>query len=91
MIKKENCCLPGTEWYYWIKIGSRTKDKDTEAKVKWVSLNVASNQGLAKKLNILSAPSFLVYRSGAEVERFVGDRVNYEVLFLYFQNLTGTV
>jgi hypothetical protein len=52
---------------------------------------VASNQGLAKKLNILSAPSFLVYRSGAEVERFVGDRVNYEVLFLYFQNLTGTV
>ncbi len=64
--------------------------KDTEGKVKWVNLNVANNQGLAKKLNILSAPSFLVYRSGAEVERFVGDRVNYEDLFLYFQNLTGT-
>ena len=64
--------------------------KDTEGKVKWVNLNVANNQGLAKKLNILSAPSFLVYRSGAEVERFVGDRVNYEAMLLYFQNLTGT-
>ena len=29
-------------------------------------------------------------RDGAEVERFVGDRVNYEEMFLYFQNLTGT-
>jgi len=64
--------------------------KDSEGKVKWVKLNVANNQGLAKKLNILSAPSFLVYREGAEVERFVGDRVNYEEMFLYFQNLTGT-
>ena len=65
--------------------------KDTEGKVKWVKLNVANNQGLAKKLNILSAPSFLVYRGGTEVERFVGDRVNYEDMFLYFQNLTGVV
>ena len=64
--------------------------KDTEGKVKWVKLNVANNQGLAKKLNILSAPSFLVYRGGTEAERFVGDRVNYEEMFLYFQNLTGT-
>ena len=64
--------------------------KDSEGRVKWVKLNVANNQGLAKKLNILSAPSFLVYREGAEVERFVGDRVNYEEMFLYFQNLTGT-
>jgi thioredoxin 1 len=61
--------------------------KDSEGRVKWVKLNVANNQGLAKKLNILSAPSFLVYREGAEVERFVGDRVNYEAMVGYFENL----
>ena len=65
--------------------------KDSEGKVKWVKLNVANNQGLAKKLNILSAPSFLVYRDGAEVERFVGDRVNYEEMYGYFETLTGNV
>ena len=63
--------------------------KDSEGKVKWVKVNVANNQGLAKKLNILSAPNFLVYRSGAEVERFVGDRVNYETMVGYFENLIG--
>jgi thioredoxin-like negative regulator of GroEL len=56
-----------------------------------VKVNVANNQGLAKKLNILSAPSFLVYRDGAEVERFVGDRVNYETMVGYFKNLIGNV
>ena len=40
-----------------------------------------------KKLNIFSVPSFLVYRDGAEVERFVGDRVNYEAMYGYFENL----
>jgi len=64
--------------------------KDTEEQVKLVKINVAMNQDLAKKFHILSAPSFLVFRSGTEAERFVGDRVNYEEMFLYFQNLTGT-
>jgi thioredoxin 1 len=63
--------------------------KDSAGKVKWVKVNVANNQGLAKKLNILSAPSFLVYRDGAEVERFVGDRVNYEAMYGYFETLFG--
>jgi thioredoxin 1 len=63
--------------------------KDSEGKVKWVNVNVANNQGLAKKLSILSAPSFLVYRDGAEVERFVGDRVNYEAMYGYFEKLIG--
>jgi thioredoxin 1 len=62
--------------------------KDAGGKVKWVKINVANNQVLGKKLNVLSAPSFLVYRDGAEVERFVGDRVNYEEMYGYFQNLT---
>ncbi|MBI5585552.1 MAG: thioredoxin [Deltaproteobacteria bacterium] len=59
--------------------------KDTEDKVKLVKLNVAGNQGLAKALKIQSAPSFLVYRDGEEVERFTGDRVNYEDIYGYFQ------
>jgi thioredoxin 1 len=62
--------------------------KDSDGKVKLVKLNVADNQGLANKLNILSAPSFIVYRDGAEVERFVGEKVNYEDMYGYFQNLT---
>ena len=62
--------------------------KDSDGKVKLVKLNVADNQGLANKLNILGAPSFIVYRDGAEVERFVGERVNYEYMYGYFQNLT---
>ncbi len=63
--------------------------KDTGGNVKWVRLNIANNQEMAKKLNILSAPSFLVYRDGLEVERFVGDRVNYEAMYGYFENLSG--
>jgi thioredoxin 1 len=62
--------------------------KDSAGKVKGVKVNVASNQGLAKKMNILSAPSFVVYRDGVEVERFVGDRVNYEEMYGYFESLT---
>jgi thioredoxin len=61
--------------------------KDTEGKVKGVKLNVATNQGLAKKLNILSAPSFVVYREGSEVERFVGDRVNYQEISEYLERV----
>jgi len=62
--------------------------KDSEGKVKLVKLNVAENQGLASKLNVLGAPSFIVFRDGEEVERFVGERVNYEDMYGYFQNLT---
>lgn len=62
--------------------------KDSDGKLKLVKLNVAENQALANKLNILGAPSFIVYRDGAEVERFVGERVNYEDMYGYFQNLT---
>ena len=62
--------------------------KDSDGKVKLVKLNVADNQALANKLNILGAPSFIVYRDGEEVERFVGEKVNYEDMYGYFQNLT---
>jgi thioredoxin-like negative regulator of GroEL len=57
--------------------------KDTEGRVMLVKVNVAGNQGLAKRLNILSAPGFVVYHGGKEVERFVGDRVNYEEIAEY--------
>jgi thioredoxin-like negative regulator of GroEL len=50
-------------------------------------MNVAENQGLASQLNVLGAPSFLVFRDGAEVERFVGERVNYEDMYGYFEGL----
>lgn len=62
--------------------------KDSDGKVRLVKLNVADNQTLANKLNILGAPSFIVYQDGAEVERFVGERINYEDMYEYFQNLT---
>lgn len=62
--------------------------KDSDGKVRLVKLNVADNQTLANKLNILGAPSFVVYRDGVEVERFVGERVNYGDMHEYFQNLT---
>jgi thioredoxin-like negative regulator of GroEL len=61
--------------------------KDSAGKVKLVKLNVAENQGLASQLNVLGAPSFLVFRDGAEVERFVGERVNYEDMYGYFEGL----
>ncbi len=54
---------------------------------EWVKLYVANIQGLVKKLNILSAPSFVVYREGPEVERFVGDRVNYQELSEYLERV----
>jgi thioredoxin-like negative regulator of GroEL len=63
--------------------------RDSGGKVQLVKLNVAENQGLAGRLNVLGAPSFIVFRDGTEVERFVGERVNYEDMYGYFENLTS--
>jgi len=64
--------------------------KDMKGRINLVKLNLADNQGLAKKLTIFSAPGFLVYRDGAEVERFLGDRINYEEMYGYFEKLNGS-
>ncbi len=56
--------------------------RDSGGKVQLVKLNVAENQGLASQLNVLGAPSFIVFRAGEEVERFVGERVNYEDMYV---------
>lgn len=61
--------------------------KDTEGRVMLVKVNVAGNQGLAKRLNIHSAPGFVVYQAGKEVERFVGERVNYEEMAGYLEGI----
>ena len=63
-------------------------EKNSDKKLKLNKLNIAKNQGLAKKLAILSAPTFLVYKDGEEIERFYGERLNMRDMENFLQETT---
>jgi len=43
-----------------------------KGKVKFAKVNIDDNQELAKKFNISSIPSFVVFKNGEPVEQFTG-------------------
>jgi len=43
-----------------------------KGKVKFAKVNIDDNQELAKKFNISSIPSFVVFKNGKPVEQFTG-------------------
>lgn len=42
--------------------------------VKFVKLNVDENQETASRYNIMSIPTFLIFKNGKEVERIIGSQ-----------------
>ncbi len=46
--------------------------KDMEGKAKVVKVNVDENQALAQEHNILSIPTFMIFKGGQVVDQFAG-------------------
>jgi len=46
--------------------------KDMEGKAKVVKVNVDENQALAQEHNILSIPTFMIFKGGQVVDTFAG-------------------
>lgn len=46
--------------------------KDMEGKAKVVKVNVDENQALAQQHNILSIPTFMIFKGGQVVDQFAG-------------------
>jgi thioredoxin 1 len=55
-------------------------EKNNAGKLKLVKFNIMQNQKLAKALGVASAPSFIVFQKGEQIEQFFGDRVNKEII-----------
>lgn len=50
-------------------------ERGHKKKLKLAKINIARTQGLARELNVKSAPTFIVYKKGREMERFYGDNL----------------
>ncbi len=46
--------------------------KDMDGKVKVVKINVDEAQGLAQEYNILSIPTFMIFKGGQVIDQFAG-------------------
>lgn len=55
-------------------------EKNSAGKLKLAKFNIMQNQKLAKELGVSSAPSFLVFQKGEQIEQFFGNRVNKEII-----------
>lgn len=50
-------------------------EKDYEGRVKVGKLNAAENRMLCARLRVMSLPTFLLYKDGAEVARLSGEKI----------------
>jgi thioredoxin-like negative regulator of GroEL len=50
-------------------------------------MNITRTQGLAKNLDVRSAPTFLIYQNGKEIQRFYGDNLSINDMEDFIQNL----
>jgi thioredoxin-like negative regulator of GroEL len=50
-------------------------------------MNITTTQGLAKNLDVRTAPDFLIYKDGKEIQRFYGDSLSLERMEDFIQNL----
>lgn len=54
--------------------------EEMEGKVKFCKLNVAENRRMAMSLKVMSVPTILFFKGGAEVSRLTGDAVTIEAI-----------
>ncbi|GIW62746.1 MAG: thioredoxin [Patescibacteria group bacterium] len=48
--------------------------EELQNKLKFVKVNVDENQDLAQEYNIMSIPTFLIFKNGKKVAEFIGAR-----------------
>jgi thioredoxin len=65
-----------------LAFGSFTEglEKRNSGKFKLAKFNIMQNQKLARKLGASSAPSYIVFKNGNQIESFSGDRVDRNIL-----------
>lgn len=62
-------------------------EKQNENNLKFTKMNITRTQGLAKNLDVRSAPTFLIYQNGKEIQRFYGDNLSINDMEDFIQNL----
>ena len=62
-------------------------ERQSENKVKVAKMNITKTQHLAKNLDVRSAPTFLIYKDGKEIERFHGDNLSIAGMEDFLQNI----
>jgi thioredoxin len=55
-------------------------EKRNTGKFKLAKFNIMQNQKLARELGASSAPSYIVFKNGKQIEAFSGDRVDRKIL-----------
>jgi thioredoxin-like negative regulator of GroEL len=55
------------------------EERNTD-KIKLAKFDITRTQKLARQLGISSTPSFIVFKKGKQIEQFLGDRVNREII-----------
>ena len=55
-----------------MSVGEGLEERNN-GKLKLAKFNITKNQGLAKKLGVMSAPYFLIIKNGEEIGRFYGE------------------
>ena len=63
-------------------------EKKNTGKFKLAKFNIMQNQKLARKLGAASAPSYIVFKDGKQIEEFSGDRVDRKILEDFVSNLS---
>jgi thioredoxin-related protein len=56
------------------------KKKEISANSNWQNLTSCKNQKLARKLGASSAPSYIFFKNGNQIEQFSGDRVDRNII-----------
>ena len=52
-------------------------EKDYEGRLKVAKINAAENRMLCAKLRVMSLPTLLLYRNGAETQRLTGEKTTF--------------
>lgn len=55
-------------------------EKRNTGRFKLAKFNIMQNQKLARKLGASSAPSYIVFKNGNQIEAFSGDRVDRKII-----------
>lgn len=56
--------------------------------LKLAKVNITTTQSLGRILDVRTAPTFLVYKGGKEIQRFYGDNLSIDGLEDFIKNLT---
>jgi thioredoxin-like negative regulator of GroEL len=55
--------------------------------LRLAKVNITTTQGLAKNLDVRTAPTFLIYKDGKEIQRFYGDKLFLERMEDFVQTI----